>query len=87
MEFVLEKRIKRYCLACIQDNICWYLRSLHDIGAWDMVTDIELATKASSKSIAKMVRENYEKDFGKNAEKFVIVPVVLDYSLVKEIED
>ncbi len=87
MELVLEKRIKRYCLACIQDNYCWYLRSLHDIGAWDMVTDIEQATKAASKNIARMMRENYERDYGVNAVKFIIVPVVLDYSLVKEVED
>ena len=87
MELVLEKKIKRYCLACIEDNYCFYLKSLHRIGGWELVTDIEQATKADSKSIMRMVRDNYERDMGTNASKLVVVPVVIDYSLVKEIED
>ena len=87
MELVLEKRLKKYALACIQDNFCWYLRSLgYDVG-WDMVTAVEQATKTMSKSVARSLRDMYERDMGENAVKFIVVPVVIDYSLVKEIED
>lgn len=84
---VLEKKIKKYCLATIQDNVCWYLRSLHQIGAWEMVTDIEAASKAATKAVANLLRENYERDMGKNALHFVTVPVIIDYNLVKEVDD
>ena len=87
MELVLEKKVKRYALAAIEDNVCWYLRSLGTVGGFDMVADIEQATKTSTKGTAKALREIYERDMGRNAVKFIIVPVVIDFSLVKEIED
>lgn len=87
MEKVLEKQIVRYVLGTIyeDDGRCYYLRSLHDIGKYDYVFDIELATKAEKKSVIKMLLQNYQMDMGKDALDFVILPVVIEYSLVKEV--
>lgn len=52
-----------------------------------MVTDIESASKTLTRTIAKTLKENYEMDMGSNALHFVIVPIVIDYNLVKEVDD
>ena len=84
IEIVPEKRLKKYALATIQDNICWYVRSKGFNEGWELVTDIELATKAMTKSIMYQVRNNYENDMGKNALHTVVIPVIVEFSLVKE---
>lgn len=86
MEKILEKSTKRYCLAVIQDNYCWYLRSLGQEKGFDLVTDIEQATKTVTKSVAKYLREAFEQGYGANPPRLLIVPIITEYSLVKEIE-
>ena len=86
MEQVHEKTVKRYCLAAIQDGYCWYLQSLGQDKGFNLVTDIEQATKAATKSVAKYLREVYEYELGKNAYQLIIIPLIIDYSLVKEID-
>ena len=86
VEKVLEKSVTKYCLATISEGYCWYLKSLHGIGGWEVVSDIEQATKTATKGVAKIVRENYENDMGKNALEFVVIPIIIDYSLVKEVD-
>ena len=87
-EKILEKSTRRYCLAVIQDQYCWYLRSLGQEKGFELVTDIEAATKTATASVALVLRQAYEKGFvGNNAPQLVIIPVITDYSLVKEIED
>lgn len=87
MERIPEKTIKRYVLATMHDGQCWYLHSIHKIGAWEMVADIEAATKTTTKSIAKVLLNDYKRDFGDKGYDFIIIPLIIDYSLIKEIDD
>lgn len=79
----LEKTINKYVIASIDaEGKTVYLRSLHD-HKWEIVTNIELATKAYDKDIADMVLANYMEDFQTNTE-FVIIPLTIEYYLVDE---
>jgi len=55
----LEKTINKYVIASIDaEGKTVYLRSLHD-HKWEIVTNIELATKTYDKDIADIVLMNY----------------------------
>lgn len=79
----LEKTINKYVIASIDaEGKTVYLRSLHD-HKWEIVTNIELATKTYDKDIADMVLMNYMEDFQTNTE-FVVIPLTIEYYLVDE---
>lgn len=79
----LEKTINKYVIASIDaEGKTVYLRSLHD-HKWEIVTNIELATKTYDRDIADMVLMNYMEDFQTNTE-FVIIPLTIEYYLVDE---
>ena len=91
-ERVNEKTLKRYVVACISDNYCWYIRSVrspveNQIVAhveYTMVTDIELADKYASRSIANTIRDDYLR-MSKDTVDLVVIPLEIEYNLVKEI--
>ena len=79
----LEKTINKYVIASIDaEGKTVYLRSLHD-HKWEIVTNIELATKTYYRDIADTVLRNYMEDFQTNTE-FVIIPLTIEYYLVDE---
>lgn len=91
-ERVNEKTLKRYVVACISDNYCWYLRSKRQQipGQWvahveyELVTDIELADKYVTKSIARTILTDYINK-SKDDVEFVILPLEIEYNLIKEV--
>ena len=95
MEKVLEKSIKRYVLGAIEGDKCYYLRVTHRKvpgqfvadSQYELVQDIEAATKAERKSIIRAIQETYVAAIGDSALEFVILPLVIDYSLIKEVND
>lgn len=79
----LEKTVNKYVIASIDaGGKTVYLRSLHD-HKWEIVTNIELATKTYDRDIADMVLSNYMEDFQTNTE-FVVIPLTIEYYLVDE---
>lgn len=79
----LEKTVNKYVIASIDaEGKTVYLRSLHD-HKWEIVTNIELATKTYDRDIANMVLMNYMEDFQTNT-KFVVIPLTIEYYLVDE---
>ena len=92
MEKILEKTVKCYVIAGISDNYCWYLKANRHIVSdqlvahvkYEMTTDIERADKYASKSIAKTILEDY-KQLCKDDVDLVIIPLEIDYNLIKEI--
>lgn len=91
-ERVLEKKLKRYVLACISDNYCWYLKStrtpvpgqLTAHTSYGMTTDIEQADKFVARSIANTIRNDYLRLSNDDVD-LVCIPLEIDYSLIKEI--
>lgn len=94
MEKVLEKNTLKYVVAGIDSNYCWYVASKHYpvegrlVGKTEYytTTDIELAAKASKKEIAEVIRDDYLRLSGDANLELVVVPLVTEYYLVKEIE-
>ncbi len=79
----LEKEKRVYCLASIDLNgDTVYLRSLHD-HKWEIVTDIEIATKAKTRKLAQVILDGYEQDI-REYDTFVIVPCEITWSLIEE---
>lgn len=95
MEKILEKKETRYVLGAIDDNYCYFLKINHipvpgqfvARKEYELVTDIEVATKASKRSIAEFMRNDYENAMKEDALEFSILPVVVEFSLIKEVED
>lgn len=95
MEKVLEKSVKKYVLGAIEGDKCYYLRVTHRKvpgqlvanSQYELVEDIETATKAERKSIIRAVLETYVGAIGNSALEFVILPLVIDYNLIKEVND
>lgn len=80
----VEKLKHVYVLASI-DNAgkTVYLRSLHSAGQWEIVADIEMATKGSNMATIELMRDFYEQETD-NYNTFVIVPLEIEYRLVRE---
>ena len=79
----LEKEKQVYCL-CSLDSAgnTVYLRSLHD-HKWEIVTDIEIATKANTRKLAQTILEGYEYDV-REYNTFVVVPCEITWTLIEE---
>ena len=95
MDKVLEKNTLKYVVAGIDSNYCWYIASKHSRVEGKLVgkteyfttTDIELAAKASKKEVAQIIRDDYLRLSGDGDLELVIIPLVTEYYLVKEIEE
>lgn len=95
MEKILEKKETRYVLGAIDGNYCYFLKINHipvpgqfvAKKEYEMVTDIEIATKASTREIAEYMRKDYEAAIKTDRLEFSILPVVVEFSLIKETED
>ena len=60
-----------------------YLRSLRD-HKWELVGDIEIATKTLDQETAEIVMDNYYSDLGTNDEDWFVIPVEITWSLIEE---
>ena len=93
MEKVLEKSVKKYVLATIDEGYCWYLKMdrknvPNQIVAhveYSFTDDIEKCAKFAGKGIAKTILEDYSRLSNDKAD-LVIIPLITEYYLVKEIE-
>ena len=93
MEKVLEKSLKRYVLGAIEDGVCYYLKVRHtpipgqllSRVQYECTLDIESATKATSRNIMESVFETYLQNVGDDALDFVVIPLEISFSLIKEI--
>jgi len=61
-----------------------YLVSRH-WGNWAFTDNIEIATKAMSPKVAAMIKNNYCHDLGMDVE-LVIIPIEIEYKILKEID-
>ena len=94
MEKILEKSDTRYVLGVIDGDYCYYLKINHIPVSgqfvarkeYEMVTDIEIATKASKHSIAEIILQDYKNAMKNDALEFTILPVVVEFSLIKEVD-
>lgn len=95
MEKILEKKETRYVLGVIDGNYCYFLKVNHipvpgqfvARKEYEMVTDIEIATKASKREIAKYILQDYQAAMKDDALEFTILPVEVEFSLIKEVDD
>ena len=60
-----------------------YLKSLHDVGKWEITTDIEMATKCADRETANIMLNIYYQEIG-NDNAWVIVPLIIQYQLIDE---
>ena len=81
----IEKTKNLFVLASIDNTgrTC-YLRSLHEPGKWEIVADIEIATKYTTDDAAQMSYDFYVAEMGADAGAFAIIPVEIVYSLINE---
>lgn len=84
MDKYVVKINRKYVIATLSSPT-QYLVSQH-WGKWALTDNIEIATKTKSQNVAEMVRSNYYHDFGFDIE-LVIVPIEVEYRLLKEIEE
>ncbi len=85
MERITEKELVRYVVATLNpDGRAMYLRSLHG-GNYDLVEDIEYATKLCGKSTARAFYRIACQDLGPHIE-LVLIPLIIMYQLVKEVD-
>lgn len=86
MERVKEQELLRYVVATLgEDGKVFYLQSLH-WGKYQMVDRIEYATKLIGKKVARDFYMMARQDLGPNVE-LVILPLIITYELIKEVED
>ena len=84
MEKFTVKLNRKYIIATLSSPT-QYLVSRH-WGNWAFTDNIEIATKAVSKKVAKMIRNNYYYDFGMDVE-LVILPIEVEFRVIKECDD
>ncbi len=60
-----------------------YLRSLHEPGKWEIVTDIEIATKYTTLEAAEISYDFYKREMGNSYLEFVIIPMEIEYRLIQ----
>lgn len=85
MNYTIEKVKKGYVLCSIDNSgkTC-YLRSLHEPGKWEIVVDIEIATKYTTTDAAEMSYSFYRKEMGSDAGEFAMIPFEIEYKLINE---
>lgn len=78
------EKINNYFVLCSLDleGKTVYLRSLHDLNKWEIVTDIEMATKTHDYETAELLKECYDREIG-DAE-WAIVPEIITFQLIDE---
>ena len=94
MEKVLEKSLKRYVLGAIENNQCYYLKVIHEKipgqivahAVYECTFDIESATKSTSRNVIEAVLDTYNRSVGDDALEFVVLPLIIDYNLLKEVD-
>lgn len=84
----LEKTLNRYAICSMDENgKVVYLHSLR-FGKWELTHDICRATKTENKDLADELLSYYLSDTldtdGVYAGEWVIVPMVIEYSLIEE---
>lgn len=85
-ERIKEKELIRYVVATLaEDGKAMYLQSLHD-GTYRLMENIEYATKVLGKKAAMDFYRFACMDFGPHVE-LVLLPVIITYELVKEINE
>ena len=84
MNKILEKEVIKYLIVSL-DNTgkTVYLHSLRE-NKWEITPDIERATKTYNRRLANMVLENYYYDIHPIGEEWIVMPVVVQWSLVDE---
>lgn len=84
MRDTIEK-IENYFVLCSIDNCgnTVYLRSLHEPGKWEITADVDKASRCVNKATAELTLQFYESET-QNYDKWVIVPLVIEYKLVDE---
>lgn len=83
MKTKLEDSKTYYVICSIDlDGKTVYIRSLHGPGKWEIVADIEKATKANTLEAAELLYELYRQEV--NNGEWVIVPLIIQYLLVDE---
>ena len=79
---IIVKRKKVYVLAALNDDgTFYYLRSLHEPGRWEIVNDIEVATKYTSKYAAEMSYDFYQMEMLDNINSFTMLPTEIAYTI------
>ena len=84
MEKHTVKTTRKYIIATLSSPT-QYLISQH-WGKWAFTDNIELATKTKTREVAKIVKANYHHDFGVDID-LVIIPVDIEYKMIKEYEE
>lgn len=84
MKTTVEKTNNYYVLCSIDNSgNTVYLRSLHEPGKWEITADIEFASKCVNKNTAELTLQFYENET-QNYDKWVIVPMIIEYKLINE---
>ena len=80
------EKVKKVFVLCSLDNTgrTCYIRSLYEPGKWEITTNIEMATKYTTMDAADMSYWFYQKELGDDAGVFVVIPLEIEYRLVKE---
>ena len=84
MKKYLEKKIRKYVIATL-DNPTLYLKKMPAKKEYYFVEDIEVATKAMNKRLAKSILQYYYMDTGLDIE-MVVVPVDITYEIIDDAE-
>lgn len=84
MEKFAVKLNRKYIIATLSSPT-QYLVSRH-WGNWAFTDNIEVATKAVSRKVAEMIRDNYYYDFGMDVE-LVVLPIEVEFRVIKECDD
>lgn len=80
------EKIKNGFVLCTldQNGNTGYLRSLHKPGKWEVVKDIEMATKYMNDEAANMSYWLYKSEMGVDASEFVMIPFEIEFKLIQE---
>lgn len=82
---ILELSEQKYVLATVIDGEPAYLKKKLQRTEYVFVKDIRDATKTNSIEAAKIVKSYYRHDTGNYGVELAIIPLVIDYHLIKEV--
>lgn len=82
MNRYIEKQQIKYVIATL-DTPTRYLRSLH-FGKWEIVEDIEIATKTFEKEDAESLLKYYREDLHDYEKELVIIPIIVTFEIMNE---